>query len=160
MVRAFYQLKKQQVKVELHVVSDGDFNKYGDLIKGFEFAQSIHFHGRQDSAGVAAVLQFADALVLSSRYENLPCVLLEALSCGTPMISTDVGGVGEIISEGNGILVASENEKALLTAMLDIQKRQYSTQELHEEAELKYSPSTISGLFLEAYQMVLQKDVA
>lgn len=160
LVRAFYQLKKQQAKVELHVVSDGDFNKYGDLIKGFEFAQSIHFHGRQDSAGVAAVLQFADALVLSSRYENLPCVLLEALSCGTPMISTDVGGVGEIISEGNGILVASENEKALLTAMLDIQKRQYSTQELHEEAELKYSPSTISGLFLEAYQMVLQKDVA
>ena len=47
-----------------------------------------------------------------------------------------------------------------MTAMLDIQKRQYSTQELHEEAELKYSPSTISGLFLEAYQMVLQKDVA
>jgi glycosyltransferase involved in cell wall biosynthesis len=93
LLRAFHQLKKQQAKVELHVISDGDYNAYAKLIKGFEFANSIHFHGRQDSAGVAAMLQFADALVLSSRFENLPCVLLEALSTGTPMISTQVGGV-------------------------------------------------------------------
>lgn len=160
LVRAFYQLKKQQPKVELHVVSDGDFAAYGTLIKGFDFAKSIHFHGPQDSEGVAAILQFADALVLSSRFENLPCVLLEALSTGTPMIATNVGGVAEIIHQGNGILVPSEDEKALLAAMTDIQQRTYSAEEMHAEAKQKYSPTTISDLFLEAYQMVLQKDVA
>ena len=160
LVRAFYQLKKQQPKVELHVVSDGDFAAYGTLVKGFDFAKSIHFHGPQDSAGVAALLQFADALVLSSRFENLPCVLLEALATGTPMIATNVGGVAEIIHQGNGILVPSEDENALLAAMTDIQQRAYSAQEMHAEAQQKYSPTTIAGLFLEAYQMVLQKDVA
>ena len=160
LVRAFYQLKKQQPKVELHVVSDGDFAAYGTLIKGFDFAKSIHFHGQHDSAGVSAILQFADALVLSSRFENLPCVLLEALSTGTPMIATNVGGVAEIIHQGNGILVPSEDENALLAAMTDIQQRTYSAEEMHAEAKQKYSPTTISDLFLEAYQMVLQKDVA
>jgi glycosyltransferase involved in cell wall biosynthesis len=105
-------------------------------------------------------LQFADALVLSSRFENLPCVLLEALSTGTPMISTHVGGVAEIINEGNGILVPTENEAALLAAMIEIQNRTFIAEQMHAEAQLKYSPITIAGLFLEAYQMVLQKDVA
>ncbi|MDP4723616.1 MAG: glycosyltransferase [Crocinitomicaceae bacterium] len=160
LLRAFHQLKKQQAKVELHVISDGDYNAYAKLIKGFEFANSIHFHGRQDSAGVAAMLQFADALVLSSRFENLPCVLLEALSTGTPMISTQVGGVAELINDSNGILVASEDEQALLAAMIEIQQRQYVAQELHQVALQKYSPTAIAGLFLEAYQSVLNKDVA
>lgn len=160
LLRAFHHLKKQQAKVELHVVSDGDYNPYAKLIKGFEFANSIHFHGRQESAGVAAMLQFADALVLSSRFENLPCVLLEALSTGTPMIATNVGGVAEVINDSNGILVASEDEKALLSAMISIQQRQYAAQELHQVALQKYSPTAIAGLFLEAYQLVLNKDVA
>jgi glycosyltransferase involved in cell wall biosynthesis len=160
LVRAFYRLKKQQPKIELHVVSDGDFEAYGSLLKGFEFASSIHFHGKQDSAGVAALLQFADALVLSSRFENLPCVLLEALSTGTPMIATNVGGVAEIVNSGNGILIPSEDEKALVAAMIQIQEKQYPAQDMHQEAQLKYSPTTIAGLFLEAYHLVLKKDVA
>ena len=44
--------------------------------------------------------------------------------------------------------------------MIDIQQRVYATEEMHAEAQQKYSPTTIAGLFLEAYQMVLQKDVA
>jgi glycosyltransferase involved in cell wall biosynthesis len=160
LLRAFHQLKKQQEKVELHVVSDGDYSTYAKLIKGFDFANSIHFHGCQDSAGVAAILQFADALVLSSRFENLPCVLLEALSTGTPMIATNVGGVAEVINESNGILVPSEDEQALLAAMIRIQQQHFSTQALHQAALQKYSPTAIAGLFLEAYQLVLHKDVA
>jgi glycosyltransferase involved in cell wall biosynthesis len=160
LVRAFYRLKKQQAKIELHVVSDGDFNAYGSLIQGFEFASSIHFHGKQDSTGVAALLQFADALVLSSRFENLPCVLLEALSTGTPMIATNVGGVSEVVNQSNGILVPSEDESALLAAMIQIQNKQFVAQEMHREAQLKYSPNAIAGLLLEAYQLVLKKDVA
>jgi glycosyltransferase involved in cell wall biosynthesis len=160
LLRAFHQLKKQQAKVELHVVSDGDYSAYAKLIKGFDFAKSIHFHGRQDSAGVAAILQFADALVLSSRFENLPCVLLEALSTGTPMIATNVGGVAEVVNDSNGMLVASEDEQALLTAMTNIQQQQFSAQALHQAAQQKYSPTAIAGLFLEAYQLVLHKDVA
>jgi glycosyltransferase involved in cell wall biosynthesis len=160
LVRAFYELKKMGQKVELHVVSDGNFNAYSDLINDFDFYQSIHFHGQQDASGVAALMKFADALVLSSRFENLPCVLIEALSSGTPMIATDVGGVPEIVNPQNGMLVPSENLSALVEAMTTIQTRMFDAELLHQEAELKYSPAVIGGLLLEAYSSLLQKDVA
>lgn len=160
LVRAFYALKKIQDNIELHVVSDGDQSSYSELIQDFDFAQSIHFHGKQDPSGVAAIMQFADAFVLTSRYENLPCVLIESIACGTPVISTNVGGVAEIVHEKNGILVESEDLKGLIKAMQQIQTLSFSEEELHREMLLKFGPDTISGLFAEAYQMALNKDVA
>lgn len=160
LVRAFYEIKKFQPHVELHVVSDGNHSIYMDLIKDFSFANSIHFHGQQDQEGVASILQFADAFVLSSRYENLPCVLIESLACGTPVISTNVGGVAEIVHNQNGILIPSEDLTSLIGAMRDIQNKEFNTTDLHNEMIQKFGPEAISQLFIEAYHMVLSKDVA
>ncbi len=68
-------------------------------------------------AEVAKEMQQASALVLFSRIESLPCVLLEALCCGLPAISSDVGGINKVINETNGLLVESENETQLADAM-------------------------------------------
>ena len=155
LVNAFYELKKQQSNIELHVVSDGDFEPYRKALDGLDFASSIHFHGPQDPEGVAAILQFADAFVLSSRYENLPCVLLESLATGTPMIATNVGGVAEIINSGNGILVPSEDKAALVSAMQAIQQKSYDADQMHQEAVLKYSQTAIAAQLAAAYQQVL-----
>jgi glycosyltransferase involved in cell wall biosynthesis len=100
-------------------------------------------------------MQFADAFVLSSRYENLPCVLLEALATGTPMIATNVGGVAEIINPGNGILVPSEDKKSLLAAMQAIQQKSYDADQMHQEAVMKYSQTAIAAQLAAAYQQVL-----
>ena len=62
-------------------------------------------------------MQRSSALLLFSRFENLPCVILEALCCGLPVISSHVGGVAEIIDESNGIFVESENIEQLTNAM-------------------------------------------
>jgi glycosyltransferase involved in cell wall biosynthesis len=60
----------------------------------------------------------ADAVVLSSAWENFPHVLVEALAVGTPVIATRVGGVPEIVEDGvNGLLVSPGDPEALAGAI-------------------------------------------
>ena len=56
----------------------------------------------------------SSVFVLFSNYENLPCVILEAFSTGTPVISTNVGGINEYFPENYGSLIPPKNEDALL----------------------------------------------
>jgi glycosyltransferase involved in cell wall biosynthesis len=63
-------------------------------------------------------LRAADAVVLSSDWENLPHALIEALAVGTPVVATAVGGVGEIVQDGvTGLLVPRGDAHALARAM-------------------------------------------
>ena len=66
-------------------------------------------------------LRVADAALLSSAYENFPHAAVEAIAAGTPVVSTAVGGVPEIIETGvNGILVPPGDERALAEAMRSV----------------------------------------
>jgi glycosyltransferase involved in cell wall biosynthesis len=79
-------------------------------------AERVRFLGmRRD---VPELMGAADAYVLSSRSEGLPMVLLEASSCGLPIVATAVGGNGEIVEDGRtGFLAAPLNPGALAAAM-------------------------------------------
>lgn len=114
----------------------------------------ILFSGLIPYEKVAQRLQQADLLVLFSRYENLPCVILEALCCGVPIVSTDVGGIAEVISDANGQLVKSEDEVGLYNAILEMKKKDNSIdkESIAEIARAKFNFETIGRQFLEAYQ--------
>ena len=71
-----------------------------------------------------AVMSAADGFVLSSSWEGLPLVLMEAAACELPIVSTDVGGCRELVEDGtSGILVPSMEPSALADAMRDIMER-------------------------------------
>jgi glycosyltransferase involved in cell wall biosynthesis len=70
------------------------------------------------AAEVAPYLKASDLFVLPSRFEGLSNALLEAMSCGLPVISTRVGGSGDIIEDGvNGLLVEIDSKDQLQDAM-------------------------------------------
>lgn len=78
-------------------------------------ASRLTWHGMLPGAG-RYLLAF-DALVLSSRTEGTPVVLLEAMAAGVPVVATAVGGVPEMLPEGHGLLVPTEQPAALAAAM-------------------------------------------
>ena len=107
---------------------------------------------------VAKHLQNASALVLFSRYENLPCVILEALCTGVPVISTNVGGIAEVITQNNGILVPSEDEQALqhaINIMID-NISTYNKNDIAMDAINKYSFEKIGLKYHLAYKQILK----
>jgi glycosyltransferase involved in cell wall biosynthesis len=66
----------------------------------------IAFRGARPREEVLAALAGADAALLSSDWENLPHAAVESLAVGTPVVSTAVGGVPEVVEDGvNGLLV-------------------------------------------------------
>ena len=65
----------------------------------------------------------ADVAVLASEFEALPISLVEALSCGRPCVATDVGGVREIVQDGdNGFLVPFGEPEAMAAALLRLSR--------------------------------------
>jgi glycosyltransferase involved in cell wall biosynthesis/SAM-dependent methyltransferase len=72
--------------------------------KKLGIADRVRFAGyRRDAAACTAAM---DALLMTSRYEGLPLVVLESLAHGTPVVAANVGGMRECLPEGLGLLVA------------------------------------------------------
>ncbi len=109
---------------------------------------------------VANRMQHASALLLFSRFENLPCVMLEALCCGLPVISSRVGGIAEVIDDSNGILVENENTIQLAEAMLLLIKNyeSYNRLAIAANAQQLYSYQTVGKQIWEVYDAVISKD--
>ena len=75
----------------------------------------ITWHGMVPEA--ARLTPAFDALVLSSRTEGTPMVLLEAMAAGVPVVATRVGGVPDVVSESEALLVPSDDPAALAAAI-------------------------------------------
>lgn len=93
-----------------------------------EIAALIHDEGLDDKMFLAGrrddvpdVLAAADLFALSSMQEGLPVALLEALAAACPVVSTDVGGVSEIIRHNvTGLLVPPANPEAMAAAIIEM----------------------------------------
>jgi glycosyltransferase involved in cell wall biosynthesis len=76
------------------------------------------FLGARPRETVFELLRAADAALLSSSWENFPHMVVEALAVGTPVLSTDTGGVAEVVTDGkNGLLVPPGHPQALAAAI-------------------------------------------
>lgn len=79
----------------------------------------ILFPGQLNKAGLARAMQAAHLFVLPTKADNQPCVVLESLCCGTPVVSMAVNGVPEMIGPDNGLLVPPGDPAALAGALAE-----------------------------------------
>jgi glycosyltransferase involved in cell wall biosynthesis len=107
---------------QTHLVLVGDGKERGALkqqVNTLDLGAHVTFTGFQKN--VNAYLQIMDVFVLASLNEGMGRVFLEAMVFGKPVIGTRVGGVPEIIQDGqNGFCVESKNPQALSHAMLQL----------------------------------------
>ena len=90
----------------------------------------VNFLGRLTAAEVAVSMAAADVQCLPSRREGCPNVVLEALASGRPVIGSAIGGVPELLSERNGILVPPDDPDALAAAITAALERKWDPADL------------------------------
>lgn len=119
-------LFKREGGERYHFFMAGSGDKYGEifqLIEKYNLNQRVFLLGELDD--VRKLLKDSDILYLCSEIEGLPIVVLEAMSMGVPVVASNVGGLPEMIDEGeNGILVNYDsnfvlNSKNAIEGLLD-----------------------------------------
>jgi glycosyltransferase involved in cell wall biosynthesis len=98
----------------LVVIGDGEERQRLESLAG----DRVQFLGARPRSEVLGLLATADVVVLPSAWENFPHAAVEALAMGTPVVATRVGGVPEIVRDGeNGVLVDAGDDDAFADAL-------------------------------------------
>ncbi len=83
----------------------------------------IFWLGALGGREVSELMNVATMLLLTSAFEGMPRVVMEALACGLPVVSTDAGDVGLVVRDGaNGRIVRSRDPEAIAAAAVDVLK--------------------------------------
>ena len=127
-----------------------DFEMMKQKAESMQLINKVSFTGLLEGQALADELSSGDFLVLSSNYENMPVVILEALASGLPVVSTNVGGIKEMIDETKGILVEPRNREALAEAIIKMIEtyKNYNATYLRNSVIEKYGYESV-GRFLD-----------
>lgn len=121
------------------------------------FNKEVFFKPPIAYANVSQEMQQSSALLLFSRIENLPCVILEALCCGLPVVSSNVGGIKEVVHAENGLLVESENITALAQAMITMMENyeRYDRVSIAQNASALFNYNNVGKSYAAVYASML-----
>lgn len=157
-LEAYRELRKLRGDVELVMVGDTD-PAIREYASSLGLGHGLRFTGEIDYAAVAAEMRLAHALVHFSDMENAPCVIGEAFCCGLPVIATNVGGIPEMIGEGNGMLVPPRDTAALTEAMVRMIEMEpnYDREGIAREAFTRFSYATVGRQFDDLYEKLLSR---
>ena len=146
-VDAFSKTIQHNVDVHLTLVGDGPLRaQIENQIKKLNIKDHVTLQGYLDPLLVAQELKCSDILVSASSVETFGMSILEAQSCGIPVIATDCGGPSEIINDKTGILIDSLSKDSLSNAMSSMIHNisNYVPHDIREQAVDRFGKSKYS----------------
>jgi glycosyltransferase involved in cell wall biosynthesis len=124
----------------------------------------LHAFGKIDSdRHLRQIYAAADLFLLPSLEDNLPNTMLEAMSCGTPVIAFDIGGIPDVVNPATGRTVplgdAAAMAEAILDCVFDDELRSRLGQASRQAMAENHALTIQAQRYLELYEDVLQKPV-
>jgi len=158
-LKAIALLTKKNDALHFHIVGDGAEGKaQRQLATELGITnQHITFYGFQKPEDVATIISKCHFAFLFSHHENQPVVLIEALSCGLPVVSSKVGGISDFINTDNGLLVARDDFAGFTRAMEEMidTNGAYNRDHIRDNAIEKFSAAVVAKNYLSLYTDVL-----
>ena len=150
LLESLKMIDENGIDFQCTLIGEGmDLELMKEKAQNLQLINKVSFTGLLQGQELADELSSGDFLVLSSNYENMPVVILEALASGLPVVSTNVGGIKEMIDDTKGILVEPSNKKALAEAMIKMIEthKNYDANYLRNSVIEKYGYESV-GRFL------------
>ena len=151
-------MKDNNIAYQAVLIGDGmDFEAMKQRAASLQLKDRVTFTGMLQGQELVDALASGDFLVLSSNYENMPVVILEAFACGLPVVSTNVGGISEIVNESNGLLVPPHDAEKLADAMQKMLEsyQNYDANTLRDSIIKKFSNEAVGKLLNSLYASTL-----
>lgn len=118
----------------------------------------ISIHRTQNQKELAEVYSAADVFVMPTREENYPTVNMEAIACGTPVVTFDTGGSPEMLDNKTGIVVDANDIEATKKAIKDIcEKKRCNDEEYIVEYSKNFDIKKRFAEYIELYANVLEE---
>jgi len=162
LLRGFYTVVRRMPEARLIVVGPSADPAYEceiqELVSAMRMAEKVDFLGHVTNARLLHELRRCTVVVLFSNEETSPTIVAQAMAAGKPVVASRVGGIPEMVAEGeSGFLVAAGDEQALADRLATL----LGSPELcarmgavgHSIAGERFEPSSVALQTLEAYRL-------
>lgn len=160
MIQAFSLVAQKQKEARLLIVGDGPMRpEIEKLARNQDIKDQIIFLGT--GCDICELMKSSDAYVMSSAWEGMPMVLLEASATGLPIVATNVGGIADLVEDGEtGFLVPPKNPDALSEAMIHLmdcskEERRRMGELGRQNIEASYSIEHVVDMWEELFRELL-----
>jgi glycosyltransferase involved in cell wall biosynthesis len=156
-IQTISNLQNKIPNLELVLVGEKS-NRYEGLVNSLNL-KNITFIDQISQKELVEHFHNAHLFVLFSNYENLPCVILESFSTGTPVITTNVGGISEFFPENFGTIIPKNDIIALEIEILNFYnsvKKHETSIEMHNYAEQNFSQKAICDIYTNLYLKTIE----
>ena len=118
----------------------------------------IHIKHTDSQQQLAMLYSAADVFINPTYSDNFPTTNIEALACGTPVVTYKTGGSPEAIDENTGIVVERGNLNELINAINTVvdQKSKFSGHACRKRAETEFEMSTQYRKYIDLYKTILE----
>jgi glycosyltransferase involved in cell wall biosynthesis len=160
LLQAVVQLREQFPGLQVVVAGSGDQDDYLKRAAGeLGIAGAVHFLGMR--LDVPELVRAFDVFVLPSIWEGLPIALLEAFAAGTPVVASDVGGVGKVIRHReNGSLVPARDPAALAAELAHVLAHPELRKKYSQTARRTFEESYSAEAMTRRYEAIYRQSVA
>lgn len=139
LINVVYALKRAGKPVTLVIAGDGPSEEViKRKIKDLGLTEEVRLVGRLTKDTLGAIIKASDCFVLNTGYEGLSHQLLEVMDLGVPVVTTNVGGNPELITDGvSGLLVPFDDEAELQSAIGRLMDNESLRQRLVQSARVR-----------------------
>ena len=157
LIEAMNIIRQDIPEVRLLIVGDGeDKKKLTEFVEKSDLKKYVHFAGKIENEKIPAYMAKSDVFVLPSLSEGFGIVVIEAMASGLPIIATNVGGLPDIIKDGeNGFLIQPKRPEEIAKKINIIFKNDKLREKIrknNKEKSKKYSWNIIAKDLEDIYQ--------